>query len=684
MIQFQDCGLSKEFFMLKSSIPSLLIPLILFISGCGEKPVPPEISRTPAEATEPSVPAVQPENPGWSENQLVAEYKGGALRIREIQDFVEYNQILGLEKLRPENVLNLDHEKLRQVALWPAISDLALKDLEGQNDPDLLKYCEELYPQNKERAFMLYLVNTHIYDHLQEFSEERIREYYEKHKVKYKQPFQFHMRHLILLTYQPYVVTESDIEDDSFSDMEKIAERLSGDKTLASNIRMDVPGRPLRHDEEKQWKSLNPGEKLLIPMNEEQAAAVKKRLDDIVGEVSAEKTFEEMCIRYSDSDSKGDIIGPLPTGTRPMLGTLLDIARKTPVGELSEIFRTKHGYQVIEVTERKDEGFKPIENVRNSITTQLKTDDNQRLLDELLHMLFEDPALKIDYDVIARGDALSTDTVIARLGGEKLLWNDFSGVWIQGGSPMDQEGILKRLKMIRPLQLMLIRKFGNDQLQDPDSELSRVMPGIRAFSLGSRYIGRNVAEQTFDYITPDLQREFYEENKEKMFKTQPRVAYRSIVAMLSPEDRKLDSEGRTLALETLKKKLEKDMAGIRTAEEFLKMEPILNAPYVARGHKVPMEEEPVVETRIYKDYRDQLNLLEPGGISPVFIVQNRGVASILLLESIPSRIRAIEDEGVLDAINQQILKRQSRIFQEALIEEYAARAEFRFIPGAGN
>ncbi len=617
-----------------------------------------------------------------STEAVIAEYSGGRILVSDLMEFVKYNKIAGLEKLRADSIPKLDNEKLRVVALWRAIIGQALKDYEidAVDDAELLQYCKELYPQNQERAFLLWLTKTYIYDHIGHYTDSEVEEYYQKHKPKYKQPFEFHMRHLIKMTYKSYVVSEADIEQDGFGDLERIAKRISGDESLAANIRMDVPGRPVRYDEQKQWKSLNPGEKLLIPMNAVASKAVRDRLEGILGEVDEGTAFEELCVRHSDSDSKGDVIGPLPQGTRPMLGTLIEMAKKTPVGQVSEIFGTKHGYQVIEVTQKKEEGYKAIKDVKNAILGEMSRSDNQRLVDEVLAMLFDDPVLDIKYDlIIAQGEELTTSTVVARLGDELLTWGDFEGIWRKAGSPKDRDGILERMKMTQPLQMMLIRKLGKQQLEDPDSELSRVMPTVRAFSLGSRFIARRVAEQTFDYITPELQRQFYEENKETMFKVRQKLAYKSIVAMISSEDKKLDKEDRAHAHEILRDKLQKEMEGVRTAEDFLEQAPVLNAPYVARGHRVPESGEPIDETRIYKEYRDQLEMLEQGEFSPVFIVPHRGVASVLLQERIPPRLMELEDEGILDAVNGQIHQRQSKVFEEAMLEKYAARVGFRFL-----
>ena len=80
----------------------------------------------------------------------------------------------------------------------------------------------------------------------------------------------------------------------------------------------------------------------------------------------------------------------------PVLGALVEEAKKTPIGELSGIFRTKHGYQVIEIVERKEEGFKPIEKIRGKIIKDMQHEDRVQLNEEFLESLIDDPDLEID------------------------------------------------------------------------------------------------------------------------------------------------------------------------------------------------------------------------------------------------------------------------------------------------
>jgi hypothetical protein len=668
---------------------------MLPVTGYGDKPAPTKDAQ-PADDTEtrkhepPTVGEASSldddpsQTTGLSEDTVVAEYVGGQIRIKDLMEFVKYNPVSGdLIEIRPSDVPTLNHEYIRYLALWRSIVGRIMEDLEAGMDPDVMDQWDSDFQAARLEAFIVFFVQRDIINYILNYGDRQISEYYEANRDKYWQPFKFYMRHLLLRTYHPYTVSAEDIEVNGFGDLERIAEKVSGDKTLASNIRIDAPKGhpPPRYEKGKLWRRLYPGEKLLIPMNDEQADPVRMRLENIISRVNKERTFEELCNRYSDSLAGGDTIGPLIPEKVPVLDILVEEAEKTPIGELSGIFRTKHGYQVIEIVDCKEEGFKQLEKIRGKIIKDMQHDDRARLNEEFLESLIDDPDLEIEYDLLAQPDGLEDDTVIASLLGEEFLWRDLENFWLRSERPKDREGIRKGLSEWYPLKMSLVRKLGEEQMLDPDSELSRMMPVNRTFAFSAIYIKTLVEEQVTDYITPEIQQEYYDRIKhtEPRFKTKLKLAYKSIIAWLSLEDERLFKEEREQALQTLKKKLEKDMANIKTADDFLRMAPSLNAPYVALGHRIPEQDTSFSEDYIHQDYLDLLAQLEPGEFSPATICDNRVATSVLLLERIPSGLLTLEDQGVLDEVNKRLRAEQREVFEKDLFADYARRVKFKFL-----
>lgn len=113
-----------------------------------------------------------------------------------------------------------------------------------------------------------------------------------------------------------------------------------------------------------------------------------RKMEKIRNEVVSGKDFSQAAMEYSEdfaSKSNGGDLGYIVRGM--MIPAFEEVAFKTPVGEVSQIFETKFGYHIILVTEKKAKRkltFRDIkEELKDFIYSLRREEEFRKLIEEL-------------------------------------------------------------------------------------------------------------------------------------------------------------------------------------------------------------------------------------------------------------------------------------------------------------
>ena len=713
---------------------SVFVSLLFVLSGCQGPSEGPEGSSGPSNGAEPVTTRTQPvagqESSDdrssadaasvapevWERlNEVVAVSDLGEvtrLDLLEISKDANIAPLLRLpdgerlpsdERLARERMARLDDDFVTTAAAWLISRFQAYEDARANADASWLEEAESQYAERRRSDIILRrLFAREIENRIPRPSDAEIEAYYEGHKTTslIRIPFQFRMRHLIRLTYELYTVEEGDT-------LESIAERITNDASRADEIRLNTATRPLRREQGKEFKPLVPGEELLVPMDEQRAMQVREELEEILqmldpstvtsiagvetsGTLVADDattrtrmSFEELARRYSQAPNPGEITTWLPSGTRPIREEFIRYGAETPVGGVSEIFRTPHGWQVIQVVERQEEGGRPLEEVRQTIERQLLADARQRVTEEFSERLFNNPRLEIEYDLIAQqGDVLTTDTVIARVRDKELLWQDFSYLWNQSQRPRDRATINTIIRNVRPLQEILMFDMIHDELQDPESEYQVAYDRARRLVIGDTWITlRAIQEASEEQTTPSL-RAFYETHKDELYKAPPLVTYTTIEHRLTPDqaarifEPDFTQEEWMQMMQPVSRRLEEDLLHIQTAEEFEERAAQIHAELEGQDPPPLRADEPIPLNQVHPLVATALNDLEPGqwSVLPVMLDNSRMISVYL---------RSRTDGGYLSyeeiepAVRADLRNSRIQAIVDQLTEEYLREVHFR-------
>jgi parvulin-like peptidyl-prolyl isomerase len=606
--------------------------------------------------------------------KAVAGSKIGALSRKQILEASKDMEIESLADLSSDDqaacdqLARMPRERLEKVARWIISRVQAYADMKREAPESLRKNIEFRFDVSQRVTTTINRVfDREVNARIPEVTDAQAQEYYDRHKHEYYRPFQFYMRHLFLTTYVSCEVKDGDT-------LESIAERVSGDKSKAGQIRWDVAQRPLRREPGKMFKPLVPGEPLLVPMDEQDAAKVKAKLEEILKQLSTGAKFEDLCRRYSQETRPGAVSGPLPSGTLRFMPEFIEMAKKTPVNGVSPIFRTAHGWQVIQVTKKQEATYLPLSQVRAQIADTIQRDAREAAIAALVEKLFKSPRLKIDYGLIARqGDQLTTSTVVATVGGGHLYWKDAQPVWENYGKPRDQEHIVEAFKRVRQLQVMLVVDLAADDVKDPKSAISKAVERARELTEGQAWIVYKASALNRQGLTTQTARQAYMAHRDAMFKALPKHAFLSMERRLTDEQRQKAKYRE--ALEALCSQMQKDLSKLKTAEDFKAKALQVNALLKGQPPSPPTSLTLSRHADVPADMLSIIDKLKPGQWSAPILLDDYRVISVLLLDRKVEGYRPFEE-----VINQaaQIALDEAYARQEQLvIEQCLKEADFQ-------
>lgn len=614
-------------------------------------------------------PAPQAAKTEAAASQVIATTNNGAITLEDVR---LYHQALTIPSLGalPAAAIDAKTTGIREAALWIAANEAAYAAMKQDSPSTFTQMANEYVEGRVKDVISKYLIDSQITSKLDPVSPQQLAAFYNEHKNEYRIPFGFKMRHLIMTTYEPYTVLPGDT-------LESIAERVSGGADKANMIRADVPGRPPRREDGKEFKPLVDGEKLFVPMDEAKAEEVHQKLLKALDDLKSGKTFEQVARDKSEGGNGGEVSDWMPTGTTEpqMLPEILEAARKTPVGGVSEPFRTRHGWQAIQVVDKREESFRPLEEVRFQMIQEMQEDQRKQLNDKMCAMLLSQPGVTLHTDRVTSGTEPEPDMIIAETSPTVLRWEKISTTWDRQGQPTNPEALRGLIQTDQEFMQALIDKWAKARMSDPNSELSKLLAKFRIGTLGSVWIRNMTAREAQQGITDEELKKFYEENKEQ-YRVPDSLKLTIMERRLSSEERRLTGVAHEDALKRQVKYIAEDLstaknpADFRTAASSIRVliegpEP----PMTGQTIEVPMGQLP-------ENMRARLEKVEAGKWTEPFVFDDKSAIALLVDERIPAGIRPFDSvkEAVKNAVMtirfQQILKKQE--------EEFGKKSGFQY------
>ncbi len=524
--------------------------------------------------------------PEVSENEEIATLNGKAYTRKDLRDDLLNFLPAKMRFFKPDDVVlsqnissfeDIIKDTMTMKLLFPEMDSIIAKLIEKQKSEPKKEQSDEPEfegaPRDIEKQIELvklntkldYYVNHYILEKAKKVSDEDIKNYYEQNKEQYLQPFSFKIRQIYLSTYKPYTVQQGDT-------FESIAEKISKSKDMVSFIITDDDQKKPRWVDPKNrdkeiFKELEPGEKLLVPMSPEDKTKIKDKILSIQKELKAGADFVKLAEKYSESNNPTEEIGPVVPKNKPIIPEIEEAVKKTKVGDVSEIMQTKHGFSILQVTEKNDEKYRSLEEIKDNISTVLLQESRKRVFfDVLNNAIKNNPKIKFNKEILL-AEKTKPEDVIYQTGDFKFTVEKF-----QKDVPAEEQAKAKTLD--EKIEL-LHRSY------DGRKEVLIVLADSENFTEKDEYkktlnsnIARTVIPQYIDGIIKDkIEKDdtklkaFYEKNKEK-FTKQKEMELRQIGLKIADDLSKLSSQEKDQRVNEIKKKLENIKSQVKDVDSF--------------------------------------------------------------------------------------------------------------------
>lgn len=606
-----------------------------------------------------SVPA---ESLAKSPNDILCTYDGGTITAQELADELVargYPMRVTWDSLASVPTSQLE-DLGRQMVLDRILEKKARQDTEWER-PGLIAADLD---KELTRLLQKELFQTVILDKVTTPTDAELMKQYEQNKEKYKLHFSFTMRHIFLTTYTDYEVKAGDT-------LESIAGKVLGDAKAVERILSKATKRPRSGSEEVKahdaFQPLVEGEVLLVPMSAQETNAVHERIVALHNKLKEGADFKALAEEYSEAGNKGEEISVTPSAERPMLPEIIEAVRSTPTNGFSQPFQTKHGWQILQVVKKTEEGYRPFEDVKASLYQREHSARTRESAQRYINRLFEETTLLKIHAEALRSDA-KPDDVVAQVGDLKYTVQDMLLDSLDKGTTPTTVAEVRELlqgvgRVFQPILLDDARRKGLDKAPRVVHEMQLLERRMLAQAYAEFLVEKRIVEPSEEKIA-----EYYEKNKERMF-LQPKKLELYVISVRPDVPVNVDAAIRAKAVEELKGQMETWKAGIKDLETF---------KAVARQHSGIKKEE--------GGYVGQVTTSFDGGIGGVLetlkareltgpIEAHNKLYLLWAEEIIPAKTQPLDE--VRDRVKQMVRHETRRSLMEALRDEYVGGANFK-------
>jgi foldase protein PrsA len=603
----------------------------------------------------------------------IARMDGKILKMDEFKEKLWLRSGYRLKEMGEERIRNLDPKDLEEVVKDYIFTEkmAGIAEKEGfTEDPKIKDQINSF----KERILANLIYKKQVIDKIPTATEEECRQYYEENKKEnFRRPFSFKMTHIFISTYIPYVAVEGDT-------LEGIAEKISKDKKMVELILADDETKDPRYvkpaeREEKPFREVQPGEKLLVPMSQAEKKAVFEKIKSIHEDLKKGADFTLMAKKFSETGpNKGEIIGPVipEKDKKPMLPEIIDAVKKTDVGKFSDIIQTKHGYNIIKVEEKNEEGFNPFDQVKRTIESKLtgerRTEESRNFL---LKISENTKGITLNKGIFTSSDRTS-DSVILSIGDKvKFTMADYYE-FVPEPARNKAETLNDKIITIlesRNVILPLLSHYADQQKLEETEEFKTEFNERKIMIVSDQYF-RKLKNDLPD-PTEEQIREYYNKNIDR-YKDPKKYDLIIIGRKIKDYGAKMSKEDEDKIIAQLTEELTEVRKKIKTREDFEKMaEQISDDPTKSNRGSVGF-----VPASYRNGFGGKIDNMKTGEISEPFVFINF-VYLIMVNDIIPEKTRPFEEsknaaERDFDAI-------RKRDFENNKKEEILKAGGFEFL-----
>lgn len=639
----RTCGMGRP--SIPRSIWCLVLALLLALTAACSSQKETETGEKPKADKPESLSKAEKAFYERAKDEVVATIAGEDITREHV---LAYNaQARVAPSLSSRDIIRAKPAELKSIIDDLAITRVAAAEaslLPEANTTDALRMVREY----EERFLIQTLYQKEIQSKMAEPTEKEIKEYYAKNSrdPQFTQPFHFSIRHVFVSNYVPVETQEGDT-------LEGLAMRISGDTRMTSMILVDNNEKSPRapdYGSNPGIPEVQPGEFLLVPAGPEVKKANRAKIEKALERIKAGEDFAKVAAEVSGEPSKAEVIENVGLSGKMPLPQLVEAARKTPLNGISDIFETKHGYNIIQVIDKKEEGSRPLDEVRDEVQRLVRNEKQKALTEPFMRGLFRIPEFKVNFDAFRRPPA-SEDEVLLTLGSQTYARRDLDLPDLGEPDPkLTDEAILETLESNRELQTaLLLFKAKQLGLDKSGAYLGTVDSFINGYKR-SLYMDYLRNDEQRREIGMDEAKDYFEKNKSAFALPKAHTFYRLDLQVPAV------STSTTLTAPELLKQTQLRAAeltqGIQSLDEFKRIIAENGEDEISKTKQGLVENMP--ESEMHPELAKELQALQPGKLSVPVTAGNHVIVAWLVSTRAP-REATLDDykDNLLEAVKRQ-------------------------------
>lgn len=148
---------------------------------------------------------------------------------------------------------------------------------------------------------------------------------------------------------------------------------------------------------------------ILLKTEGKDDAAVKKQAEDLLAQIKAGASMEDLAKKHSQDEASAAKGGDLDFFNKGQMVPEFDKAAfELPIGQVSGLVKTSYGYHIIKVTDRKPASQRTLADVRAQIEDQLKWEQAQAQAQKLADDVAKELKKPADFATVAKTRGLQT------------------------------------------------------------------------------------------------------------------------------------------------------------------------------------------------------------------------------------------------------------------------------------
>lgn len=266
-----------------------------------------------------------------------------------------------------------------------------------------------------------------------------------------------------------------------------------------------------------------------VDLPEDQQMKARERADAALALIKAGSPFVEVAKLYSDSERKGEVIGPMTPSKykpeKPLNPTLENALLAMKEGDVSDVISTKYGFEILKLETMRPEGYQTLDEVRNPLSNAQRSKDYEQWKKDLLEKYWNEGVKQYNPDIIFAKDA-DPQLIVFEAFGQAIdlaAYNSLKGQDDKKESETDDAYRQRRIDFLKNtlVHRYVVGKVARDEGYDTIPFYIERIKMMRNFRTYMAWINRLVKKQLEENPNTDAEKKkYFEDNQNRFLKNQ--------------------------------------------------------------------------------------------------------------------------------------------------------------------